>query len=96
MMTIALISAIFLPATFLAVSRFYPSTTDALRLIESKTLFGSNFFAYSEHDNALTVASNFWVYVIITSAFSGATVFLWFIWRRRRVREQTSDQTDAP
>jgi hypothetical protein len=34
MMTIAFISAIFLPATFLAVSRFYPSTPNILPLIE--------------------------------------------------------------
>jgi hypothetical protein len=34
MMTITLISAVFLPATFLAVSRFYSSTPNVLRLIE--------------------------------------------------------------
>lgn len=78
MMTIALISAIFLPATFLA------------------TLFGSNFFAFSEHDNTLTVASNFWVYIIITSGFSGATVLLWFVWRRRRLQQHKPDEMEAP
>ncbi|RYO26177.1 hypothetical protein AA0111_g8172 [Alternaria arborescens] len=78
MMIIALISAIFLPATFLA------------------TLFGSNFFAYSERQNALTVASNFWVYVIITFAFSGSTVILWFVWRRQRVRRSISDEIEPP
>ncbi|RII16556.1 hypothetical protein CUC08_Gglean002994 [Alternaria sp. MG1] len=78
MMTITLISAIFLPATFLA------------------TLFGSNFFAYSERENALTVASNFWVYVVITLVFSGSTVILWFIWRRRGVRKPTSNEIEAP
>jgi hypothetical protein len=34
MMTIALISAIFLPATFLAVSRYYPANNCTLVLIK--------------------------------------------------------------
>ena len=96
MMIIALISAIFLPATFLAVSRFCPPNNHILRLINVYTLFGSNFFAYSERENALTVASNFWVYVIITFAFSGSTVIVWFIWRRRVVQRSTSDENDTP
>ncbi|KAJ6272007.1 hypothetical protein PSV08DRAFT_408869 [Bipolaris maydis] len=77
MMAIALISAIFLPATFLA------------------TLFGSNFLVYSERENALTVASNLWVYVIMTCAFSGSAVMLWVIWRRRAMRGSTSDPIDV-
>ncbi|PVI01288.1 hypothetical protein DM02DRAFT_654672 [Periconia macrospinosa] len=74
MMAIALISAIFLPATFLA-----------------KTLFGSNFFVFSENKNALTVASNFWVYIVIAIVFSGVTVTLWFVWRRRKLRQPITD-----
>ena len=96
MMTITLISAIFLPATFLAVSRFFPLENHVLSLIGGQTLFGSNFFAYSERENAWTVASNFWVYVVITLVFSGSTVILWFIWRRRGVRKPTSNEIEAP
>ncbi|KAH6614309.1 hypothetical protein C7974DRAFT_74101 [Boeremia exigua] len=77
MMAIALISAIFLPATFLA------------------TLFGSNFFAFSDTEGVLTVASNFWVYIVFTSAFSGATVLTWFLWRRRKLRRHdTGDEVE--
>ncbi|KAF2682038.1 hypothetical protein K458DRAFT_433038 [Lentithecium fluviatile CBS 122367] len=77
MMTIALISAVFLPATFLA------------------TLFGSNFFVYSQPENSLTVASNFWVYIIFTAAFSGATVLLWYIWRQRRLQRDKENDMEA-
>ncbi|CAI6290374.1 unnamed protein product [Periconia digitata] len=65
MMVIALISAVFLPATFLA------------------TLFGSNFFDFSEHDHSLVIASNFWVYILITTGFSCLSLLSWYVWRRR-------------
>ncbi|KAJ8112408.1 hypothetical protein OPT61_g5219 [Boeremia exigua] len=78
MMAIALISAIFLPATFLA------------------TLFGSNFFGYSETENVLTVASNFWIYLIFSFGFSGVTVVIWFLWRRRKLRHSSADDLEAP
>jgi Mg2+ and Co2+ transporter CorA len=77
MMTIALISAVFLPATFLA------------------TLFGSNFFDYSQADDRLTIASNFWVYVVIAVGFSGATVLLWYFWRRRRMQAIDDDDVES-
>lgn len=86
MMTIALISAIFLPATFLAVRHctyisMLWSKTDFMQ-----TLFGSNFFGYSQQDNKLTVASNIWVYVVTAVGLSSITILCWFSWRRRRVQ----------
>jgi hypothetical protein len=94
MMAIALISAVFLPATFLAVSvaQYFRVKADP-----QQTLFGSNFFQYSQNDNILTVASNFWIYAIIATGFSGMTVLLWFVWRRRSLLRQNKDgEVGAP
>ena len=80
MSTIALISAIFLPATFLAVSQS-PSTmlcgTDALK----KTIFGMNFFDF-EDDN-IKIPKSFWIYVLVAGSLSGLTVLFWYYWQRR-------------
>ncbi|CZR52532.1 uncharacterized protein PAC_02409 [Phialocephala subalpina] len=76
MMIISLISAIFLPATFLA------------------SLFGSNFFVYSQDGNMLTVASNFWIYIVFTTIFSGAAIAFWFLWKQRRVRLPEADDLE--
>ncbi|RFU31765.1 hypothetical protein B7463_g4560, partial [Scytalidium lignicola] len=76
MTVIALITTIFLPATFLA------------------SLFGSNFFVYSQDGNKLTVASNFWIYIVFTAGFSGMAVVLWFLWKRRSVSSREADDLE--
>ncbi|KAH8592032.1 hypothetical protein B0O99DRAFT_597651 [Bisporella sp. PMI_857] len=67
MRTIALISAIFLPATFLAT--FFGSN-----------FFG---FEDTKDGHILTVASNIWIYVVAALAFSAITVAIWCWWRSR-------------
>jgi len=57
-----------------------------------QTLFGSNFFAYSQQSDELTIASNFWVYIIAAIISSGATVLLWHFWKRRRA--QTTEKVE--
>lgn len=79
MMIIASISAVFLPATFLAVRQTYQVFTSQIELNWLQTLFGSNFFVYSQNENKLTVASNFWIYVVFTARFSGALLTSWFL-----------------
>lgn len=91
MMTIALISAIFLPATFIAVRPLLTKKENPGTKI-MQTLFGSNFFVYNQEGNRLTVASNFWVYVVIAFGFSGIAVAFWFLWRRRRARASPEDE----
>lgn len=73
MKIIALVSAIFLPATFMA------------------TLFGSNFFVYSQDQNKLTVASNFWVYIVFTAGFSGMVITAWILWKQSRAKRREAD-----
>jgi hypothetical protein len=92
MMVVALISAIFLPATFLAVSNEAFVITIILTL--QQTLFGSNFFVYAQDKNSLVVASNFWIYIVVAVTFSGATVLLWIWWWRARVRSRREAEVD--
>ncbi|KAL2064451.1 hypothetical protein VTL71DRAFT_4945 [Oculimacula yallundae] len=77
MMIIASISAVCLPATFLA------------------TLFGSNFFVYSQESNELTVASNFWIYIVFAVGISGAVSLSWVLWRKRRGRQLEQDASET-
>ncbi|KAH8590049.1 hypothetical protein B0O99DRAFT_691894 [Bisporella sp. PMI_857] len=70
MMIIALITTIFLPATFVA------------------TFFGSNFFGFETtqtNGNQLKVASNVWIYVVVTFVLLVFTVGGgWACWLRSR------------
>ncbi|PQE07976.1 magnesium transport transmembrane region protein [Rutstroemia sp. NJR-2017a WRK4] len=77
MKIIALVSAIFIPATFMA------------------TLFGSNFFIYSEDQNKLTVASNFWVYIVFTAGLSGTVITMWMLWKQWRVKRREANDLES-
>ncbi|KAL2820554.1 hypothetical protein BDW59DRAFT_174470 [Aspergillus cavernicola] len=72
----SLISAIFLPAMFLAVG---PSLL---------TLFGTNFFSYA--NGKIHIASNFWIYIVLAAAMSGITVLLWVLYQRNRKLKMAS------
>ncbi|KAI9931544.1 hypothetical protein MW887_010121 [Aspergillus wentii] len=74
MSVISFISAIFLPATFLA------------------TLFGMNFFDF--RGDGLTIATNFWIYIVMAGALSGMTVLLWFYWQRSVKAKYMSEKDD--
>ena len=73
MMIIALITTIFLPATFVA------------------TFFGSNFFGFESSGtsgNELKVASNVWIYVVVTFVLLVFTVGGgWACWLRSRPKQ---------
>lgn len=73
MMIIALITTIFLPATTVA------------------TFFGSNFFGFQTTEgrgNELEVASNVWIYVVVTFVLLVFTVGGgWFCWLRSRPKQ---------
>jgi hypothetical protein len=89
MKIIALVSAIFLPATFLAVCSDLPWLAKGVTLkIQLQTLFGSNFFGYetTSSGSELTMASNVWVYFILAVSVSGMTVLLWWWWWRKSMR----------
>ncbi|PQE24618.1 Mg2+ transporter -like Zinc transport protein [Rutstroemia sp. NJR-2017a BVV2] len=77
MKIIALVSAIFIPATFMA------------------TLFGSNFFIYSEDQNKLTVASNFWVYIVFTAGLSGTVITMWMLWKQWGVKRHKGNDLES-
>ncbi|PQE26469.1 magnesium transport transmembrane region protein [Rutstroemia sp. NJR-2017a BBW] len=77
MKIIALVSAIFIPATFMA------------------TLFGSNFFIYSEDQNKLTVASNFWVYIVFTAGLSGTVITMWMLWKQWGVKRHEGNDLES-
>lgn len=82
MMIIALITTIFLPATFVA------------------TFFGSNFFGFGNSGssgNELKVASNVWIYVVVTFVLLVFTVGGgWACWLRSRPKQgsQTGKEQD--
>lgn len=80
MMIIALITTIFLPATFVA------------------TFFGSNFFGFQTIDgkgNELEVASNVWIYVVVTFVLLVFTVGGgWFCWLRSRPKQGSKNGKD--
>ncbi|PVH74946.1 hypothetical protein DL98DRAFT_658401 [Cadophora sp. DSE1049] len=67
MRVIALISAVFLPATFVAT--FFGSN-----------FFG---YEETKNGHSLTVASNIWIYVVTALTISVVTVSLWYWWCSR-------------
>ncbi|OJJ39788.1 hypothetical protein ASPWEDRAFT_105628, partial [Aspergillus wentii DTO 134E9] len=91
MSVISFISAIFLPATFLAV-RPTPSISLYLADIPAQTLFGMNFFDF--RGDGLTIATNFWIYIVMAGALSGMTVLLWFYWQRSVKAKYMSEKDD--
>ncbi|KAL5044294.1 hypothetical protein BDW71DRAFT_199150 [Aspergillus fruticulosus] len=80
MSVVSLISAIFLPAMFLAVGT--GSIVTATMLTGNKTLFGTNFFDYVE--GKIHIASNFWIYIVMAVGMSGFTVLLWVAYQQKR------------
>ncbi|KAL4974577.1 hypothetical protein BDW66DRAFT_167666 [Aspergillus desertorum] len=80
MSIISLISAIFLPAMFLAVGT--DSVFIETMLTINKTLFGTNFFDYVE--GKIHIASNFWIYIVMAVGMSGFTVLLWVAYQQKR------------
>ncbi|KAL6234073.1 hypothetical protein BDW75DRAFT_251666 [Aspergillus navahoensis] len=80
MSTVSLVSAIFLPAMFLAVGT--DSGVIEAMLTGNKTLFGTNFFEYVE--GKLHIASNFWIYIVMAVGMSGSTVLLWVAYQQKR------------
>jgi len=79
MKVIALISAIFLPATFVAT-------------LFGSNFFG---FKSEDGRNFLAVAENVWIYIVTAVAMSSLAVAAWFLWlRRNRAVSTTSAGLD--
>ena len=61
-----------------------------------QTLFGSNFFVYSQDQNKLTVASNFWVYIVFTIGFSGTVITAWILWKQLKAKRRREADALGP
>lgn len=91
MVSIAVLTMIFLPATFICVSSISPLTPSGLIYINrsSKTLLGSNIFSYSD-DEGLTVSPLWWVMPVAALPLTALLMVLWYFWRRREIHRVRS------
>lgn len=102
MTIIALITAIFLPATLVAVSLHLQPVLVSWLNYPVQTLFGSNFFGFEDNDGSanLRVASNFWIYVVTTVTLLCITFSVWWwclrVSRSRDVDEESSGDQIRP
>ncbi|KAK0726793.1 hypothetical protein B0T26DRAFT_764059 [Lasiosphaeria miniovina] len=89
MRSISLVTMIFLPGTFLAMS-FYSSF---FFLFHFLTVFSMTFFRWDSEDGNV-VPSNIWIYVFIVAAFTAVTVFLWWYFLVYRASKSPGTWTD--
>lgn len=98
MMIIALMSAIFLPASFVAVCTIvfiqYLRCQAKQSIVICQSLFGSNFFGFdsSNGKHTLLVASNIWIYFLTTILLLSLTVTGWWYWRKSSIPEKAGDE----
>lgn len=56
-----------------------------------QTVFSMTFFNWSPEQGQETVSPKFWIYVVMTIAFSLVTLSAWLIYNRRMARYKTHD-----
>jgi hypothetical protein len=97
MKSIALVTMVFLPGTFLAVNFHTPAPfPSCTMLIHSQSVFSMTFFDWSAaagSENG-TVSKWIWVFVVMTLALTAFTLALWYylVVQRERRRANTDEE----
>lgn len=94
MKTIAALTMVFLPATFVAVSASHRRVYSWLKYVV-QTLFGMVFFTVeSDTASGFRVNSLWWIYVAVTIPLTMLTVGAWLGWLRwvrwKRIQDEES------
>ncbi|KAB8227117.1 uncharacterized protein BDW43DRAFT_317117 [Aspergillus alliaceus] len=98
---ITVVTLIYLPSTFMAVSLFLPSPSSgaAKRCIADKvpnvqTLLGMNsFFEMDSVTHKLVVSPQFWIFVVCAVPLTAVTVLYWWV-RRKRHPKQVKEKVE--
>jgi len=78
MKTIAVLTIVFLPGTFVAVKSLQSLQRATLTLLQA--LFSMPMFNWQADSGTAVVSPRFWVYWAITAPLTIAVVLVWFIW----------------
>lgn len=81
MRTLAIMSILFLPGTFMAVSALLQSCWN-IRSDQRQSFFSMNMFNWQAAPGEPIVASHFWVYWVVTGPLTLTVVTLWLVWLR--------------
>lgn len=109
MTTVAFVSMVYLPGTFVSVS--VPITCGYLLSTDGVTqgLFGTNFFSFqADPGNTWLTADEFWMYWAVTIPLTLLTLGVWGVWhwwdtyvgwvqkmRDKKAKSTKSDEKDA-
>ncbi|KAK1531890.1 hypothetical protein CPAR01_11539 [Colletotrichum paranaense] len=79
MRSIALVTMVFLPGTFFAVSPSFALASLGSLAKAKQTLFSMTFFNWSPDDAKHSVVSSYiWIYFLVTGVFTVSTLLLWW------------------
>jgi hypothetical protein len=88
MRSIALLTMIFLPATFAAVSDSILLSKISNVVNSIQTLFSMGFFEWQPEAGQVVVSPRIWIYAVVAGGLTLLTVGLWYGFVVRRLRDK--------
>lgn len=87
--TLAVLGTVFLPSTFVAVSRAI--STAFLRLLKfSQALFSTPFFTFSSPASG-AVSQQFWIFWAIAIPLTLVVILAWLVWYRWTAKKHSAE-----
>lgn len=78
MRSISLVTMVFLPGTFFAVSLGGFESDEYLTNNLTQTVFSMTFFDWQGQNGGTRVSSYLWIYIVVTVIFTAITIGLWY------------------
>jgi hypothetical protein len=87
MKTVAILTMVFLPATFTSASNTYPPYILPSNIF--KSIFGMNFFDFSPHDGnqpeSWDTSGKIWIFWLVAAVLTAMTTVVWVLWQYPQV-----------
>jgi len=83
---ITLVSAIYLPGSFVGVSCSISIPPGESSNMRPKTLYGMNFFLFNSESSSIIIAQDFWIFIAtwLPLTFLTGAIYIFFIWMHAR------------
>lgn len=91
---ITLVTAFYLPGSFVAVGLVFRLVLSMAILTKSQTLYGMNFFVFNGDTKRIEIANDFWKYVVTWIPLTLLTwtfIVFWLRWTRYTTRMQGTE-----